>query len=51
MNETSTQTPNVEPTYHILDDRAEDPAAFATEPSSETNIVPDEMIHQWREER
>jgi hypothetical protein len=39
--------PNVEPTYHVLDDRAEDPDAFAHDPSAEANHVQQSMNERW----
>lgn len=44
MTERGSQSePVVEPTYRVLDDRAEDPDAFAHDPSAEATHVPESM--------
>jgi hypothetical protein len=41
--------PVVEPTYRVLDDRVEDPDAFAHDPSAEATHVPEPMADERRE--
>lgn len=47
MSDNNESQPNVEPSYRILDDRAEDPDAFARDPSAEASHVPRSMTEEW----
>lgn len=46
MTDSPAVQPTVEPSYCVLDDRVGDPDAFATDPSDETNHVPQSMSEQ-----
>lgn len=45
------ETPSVEPSYNVVDDRASDPAAFAADSPDDSTVDQSPVADEWRDSR